>query len=72
MMKTEAQALYNSLLQGGSHPFRDNFFNSLEDMELGMVGNIAKRLNKEMDGEFILGVDFGILIALDIVFGLRE
>lgn len=72
MKKEQAKIIFYSLLDKGSANYRNDFFNSIGEMEFGFVGEMAKRLNRELNDEFVLGLDFGILIALDMVFGLRD
>jgi len=72
MNKKQALEWYQTVVKDGSFPERTKFFESIEPMEFGILGDIAKRMSEQRDDRFLLGLDFGIMIALDKVFGFRK
>lgn len=72
MNREEAKDLYSSVMRNGSYQERTPLLNSINIWELGLSGQIAKNLNDKMDGKFLLGVEIGIMIALDLVYRFRK
>jgi hypothetical protein len=72
MDRDEAEFLYKNVLRDGSYEQRNAFLNTIKDWDLGLTGQIAKNLNDELDGKFLLGVEIGIMIGLNLVFGFRK
>lgn len=65
MEKEEAIALYRQIQQGGG-----THLERMEYLEKFGAGEIARKLWNS--GEFTLGLEYGILIALAKVYGLSE
>lgn len=72
MNEKEAKELYYSVMRDGAGEYRDNFLDSIGDMEFGLIGETAKDLRDKRDGAFMLGVDIGIMIGLSLIFGIRK
>jgi hypothetical protein len=72
MNKKQAMEWYHSVRQDGLGDVRDNYFENFSDMEQGFVGELAKRLCKERDDNFFLGLEYGVMIALDKIYGFQK
>ena len=72
MNREEAEKIYYSVIPNGCYDIRSNFIDAIGNYEFGYVGEIAKDLNKIMDEKFILGVEIGIMIGLNLVYNFRK
>ena len=70
MNKREAKEWYCTVVKDGLGDIRTKFFEGVENMEWGYVGEIAK--DKLDDPLFRLGLEFGVMIALDRIYGFKK
>jgi hypothetical protein len=70
MKRTKAVEWFDDVMKDGTFLHRKLFFEKIGDMEMGLMGEIARKLSNERDEKFGLGVEIGVMIALDRVFNI--